>query len=64
MNDAERDELLIRVDEHVKAIDDRLKVGDVRLSDHAGRIRLLEIWRGGLAGGLTLLGALIGWKVL
>jgi hypothetical protein len=64
VNDADRDVMLARIDERVSAIKDRLEVGDKRLDNHTGRLSALEKWRSALAGGLTLLGALIGWKLL
>lgn len=36
-------------------LDERLKE---RLDSHSGRLRALELWRSGLAGGLAMLGML------
>jgi len=63
-------QLLIRVDERVQALGERLETtearileklnqGERRMNDHSTRIRALEQWRWFLAGGLVLLGALI-----
>jgi anti-sigma-K factor RskA len=49
MNDAQRDELIVRIDERVLAIQGILEVGDKRLNDHSRRLQILEKWRSALA---------------
>ena len=53
MNDAERDELLVRVEERVIAIQGRLEKGDTRLDNHSGRLQTLEKWRSALAAAVA-----------
>jgi len=59
MNDAQRDELIVRIDERVLAIQGTLEVGDKRLNDHSKRIGLLEKWRAGLVAAVSTILALI-----
>ena len=59
MDDASRDELIVRIDERVLAIQSTLEVGDRRLNDHSSRLRLLERWRAGLVAAVTAVFALI-----
>jgi hypothetical protein len=52
-------QLLVRIDERVNAILEKLEVGERRMNDYSRRIRALEGWRWFLAGGLVLLGILL-----
>ena len=58
MDNEDRDELLVRIEERVISIHDRLDVGDKRLNDHAVRLRTLERWRTGI---VTAIGALLAF---
>ena len=60
MNNEQRDELIIRIDERVEAIQGTLEVGDKRLNDHSRRIQLLERWRSALAAVVTTILAAFG----
>jgi len=57
--DTDDRQLLVRIDERVNAILEKLEVGEQRMNDHSKRIRALEGWRWFLAGGLVLMGFLI-----
>ena len=59
MNDAQRDELIVRIDERVQSIQATLEVGDRRLNDHSSRLHILEKWRSALAAAVaTILAAI------
>jgi hypothetical protein len=47
-------EVLVEVHTKITGMEQRLGVGDVRMNDHARRIRILENWRWFLAGGIGL----------
>lgn len=66
MNDAQRDELIVRIDERVLAIKGTLEVGDKRLNDHSRRLQLLERWRSALAAVVATLlaGVAFAFKLL
>ena len=65
MDDASRDELIVRIDERVLAIQDALTVGDRRFDNHSKRLGALEKWRAGLAAAISvvfgLLAMIAGW---
>lgn len=65
MDDASRDELIVRIDERVLTIQGMLKVGGRRFDHHSKRIMLLEKWRAGLAAAISVVGGLLtfiaGW---
>jgi len=50
MDDAQRDELLVRLDERTKATHETVKKLDEKVSKQNGRVRRLEIKWGYLAG--------------
>ncbi|KKL19130.1 hypothetical protein LCGC14_2468570 [marine sediment metagenome] len=60
MNDSQRDELLVRVDERVHSIQNTLKRGALRMDDHGKRINLLERWRSAIVAGIAVVLFLIG----
>lgn len=53
-------DLLVRIDERVCSVDERLKVGDLRLNDHAKRIGTLEGWGKWVMGSIATLGFVFG----
>ena len=53
MDDAQRDELIVRIDERVQSIHAALEVGDRRLNDHSSRLQVLERWRSALAAAVA-----------
>ncbi len=59
MDDAQRDELIVRIDERVSAIQGTLEVGDRRLNDHSKRIGFLERWRAGLVAAVGTILAIL-----
>jgi ribosomal 50S subunit-associated protein YjgA (DUF615 family) len=64
VNEQQRDELLVRVDERIEAIHARLEDGDKRMNMYSGRIRSLEAWRNRIVGGLTVVSVALGllWR--
>jgi len=52
---------LARIDANASHVKEKFEVIDRRLDSHAGKIRALEHWRWGLAGGLAALGMLVKW---
>ena len=60
MNDNQRDELLVRVDERVKHIHKTLQRGALRMDDHGKRIGVLERWRSAIAAGIAMILFLVG----
>lgn len=54
MNDSERDELLVRVDERVDSMHSTLERGALRMDDHGKRINVLERWRSAIAAGIAV----------
>lgn len=54
MDDSARDELIVRIDERVSAIQETLKVGD-----YGKRLGLLERWRAGLVATVGTILALL-----
>lgn len=62
MNDSQRDNLLIRVDERVQSIQSTLERGalrmdkhDKRMDSHGKRIGVLERWRSAIAAGIAVI---------
>ena len=55
MKEHERDELLIRMDERLEAVTEKI------LPNHGIRIASLEKWRWGLGGAISALGILAGY---
>lgn len=60
MNDNQRDELLVRVDERVHSIHKTLERGTLRMDDHGKRIGALERWRSAIVAGVAVVLFLIG----
>lgn len=60
MNDNERDELLVRVDERVLGIQDTLQRGALRMDDHGKRLGVLERWRSAVVAAVAVMLALVG----
>ena len=63
MDDASRDELIVRIDERVLAIQGSLEVGDRRLNEHSKRLGLLEKCRAGLVAAVGTILALAALAV-
>jgi len=62
MSDKETIELLIRIDERTKNIDEKIEDQNRRMDSHALKIRGLEKWRNIVVGAGSVLGALVGIK--
>ena len=63
MDDSARDEMIVRIDERVLAIQGTLEVGDRRLNDHSKRLGLLERWRAGLVATVGTILALLAMAI-
>lgn len=57
MNDGERDALLIRLDERLANILEKMDTQDKRLDAHAANIKSLEGWRNKFLGLASVVGA-------
>lgn len=60
MDDSQRDELLVRVEERVNSIHTTLARGELRMDDHGKRIGALERWRSAIVAGVAVVLFLIG----
>lgn len=60
MKQADRDELLIRLDERVETIHEDIGGINKRFDNHSKRLGSLETWKNRGIGVITLLGLIIG----
>lgn len=61
MNDDERNELLIRMDERGRRMEEKQDDFHARINDHGRRIRVLEGSAKIATGALTIIGLVAGW---